>query len=389
MKTLRILVVDDEPRMGLVVTRAVKKFVADIDEFDERFIFEVKHVKNGDAALDIIKKTPPDIMILDYKLPGISGLDVLKECDEFALDMAVIFISAHADIETAVNATNSGAYGILLKPFSNEELQQALRKTTRYLVHRRNSENGGGASKKTELRLISIAAHELKSPLNRVEEFLYMLKDRYAGNSLDCYNYFVERNLMLVQNLRTLISNLLDLSKIETGEKIREIEEIDVGELARLITETREMEAAKKGISINLHSKTPVMIKADFNEISIIIDNLLSNAIKYNRESGKVDINIESEDGKLIIIVADNGIGMSREEASRLFTEFSRIKNEKTRFIAGTGLGLYIVKKIASLYGGEVIVTSEPDAGSVFTVIMDKEPSLATLNNAKIIAFPN
>jgi signal transduction histidine kinase len=104
--------------------------------------------------------------------------------------------------------------------------------------------------------------------------------------------------------------------------------------------------------------------------MEIILNNLLTNALKYNRQGGRVEISIESKDGSVIVRVADTGIGMTPEEAGRLFTEFVRIRNEKTRNILGSGLGLSIVKKIALLYGGDISVSSQPDVGSTFTVLL-------------------
>lgn len=380
MKTFKILVVDDEPRMGLVVQRALKKFTMIFPDTDEEINFDVQHVICGEDALPILDENPPDILLLDYKMPGLTGLDVLKHIDEHEHDMAAILITAYASLETAISATNQGANQILVKPFSNEDLQKAIQKAVRRLVFMRQERYASSNKQKGDFSLISIAAHELKSPLNRIEEFLYMLRDRYAGESLDSYNYFVERHLNMIRSSREMISHLLDLSKIENNDKSRELTEFDVVEVAKKVVENTSMEAAKRGIAVNFHSKNSIRILSNVNEIEIILSNLISNAIKYNKEGGQVDINVEIEDNKLIIIVADNGIGISKDEAAKLFTEFARIKNEKTRFITGSGLGLYLVRKIANLYGGEVFVTSEPDVGSVFTAILNIIPA-ETVNN--------
>jgi len=106
----------------------------------------------------------------------------------------------------------------------------------------------------------------------------------------------------------------------------------------------------------------------DASEIEIVLNNLISNAVKYNRRHGSVDVFLNRDGEYVEIKVSDTGIGMTPEETAKLFGEFVRIKNEKTRQITGSGLGLSIVKKIAQLYDGTVNVTSEPDKGSTFTV---------------------
>ena len=117
-----------------------------------------------------------------------------------------------------------------------------------------------------------------------------------------------------------------------------------------------------------------MVLSADRGEIEIILNNLVSNAVKYNRDGGQVDVTVRADEQSVALEVRDTGIGMSREDLERLFQDFVRIKNEKTRNILGSGLGLSTLKKLATLYGGEVSVTSEPDVGSTFTVVLRKRP---------------
>jgi signal transduction histidine kinase len=111
-----------------------------------------------------------------------------------------------------------------------------------------------------------------------------------------------------------------------------------------------------------------VTFKAEEQEIRIIINNLLSNAVKYNVEDGDIFIEAEIKDSNLVICVEDTGIGISQEDMDKLFTEFTRIKNAKTRSISGSGLGLSITKKIVDTYDGDIKAESEPDKGSKFIV---------------------
>jgi signal transduction histidine kinase len=114
-------------------------------------------------------------------------------------------------------------------------------------------------------------------------------------------------------------------------------------------------------------------MRGDRGELEIILNNLLSNAVKYNRDGGRVDVSVEEVDGNAQVKVADTGIGMSQEEADKLFGEFVRIKNAKTRNIMGSGLGLSIVKKLTQMYNGSIDVQSAPDEGTTFTVRLDRE----------------
>jgi signal transduction histidine kinase len=111
-------------------------------------------------------------------------------------------------------------------------------------------------------------------------------------------------------------------------------------------------------------------IWADPNDFEIIMNNLVSNAVKYNNTGGTVTITVDCNDNEFTLSVADTGIGINAAEKDMLFEEFSRIKNDKTRNISGSGLGLSIVRKVVELYHGVINVESIPDKGSVFTVII-------------------
>ncbi|OGP64089.1 MAG: hypothetical protein A2170_12525 [Deltaproteobacteria bacterium RBG_13_53_10] len=228
------------------------------------------------------------------------------------------------------------------------------------------------ADEKRQLRfqLISMVSHELKAPLGAILGYLGVLKDRSVAEKPAVYDDIIERSLIRLHGMRKLIKDLLDLTSIESGQKKREMVPLDVLEIARQAVETVRPEAAEHKIVLDLHGTSPVGMTADRDEMEIILNNLLTNAIKYNREGGRVEIAIESKDGNVMVRVADTGIGMTPEETGRLFTEFVRIRNEKTRNILGSGLGLSIVKKIALLYGGDISVSSQPDVGSTFTVLL-------------------
>ena len=176
--------------------------------------------------------------------------------------------------------------------------------------------------------------------------------------------------------MQKMIVDLLDLTRIESGQKRRERSRVDVVEVARDVADTVAPEAERRGIRVEVQAPSPAQMSADRGEIEILLNNLVSNAVKYNREGGRVEIQVSREGDQVAITVADNGIGMTEEEAGRLFGEFVRIRNKKTHDVLGNGLGLSIVKKLALLYEGSVTVESEPDVGSSFTVTL-KTDSMA------------
>ena len=171
--------------------------------------------------------------------------------------------------------------------------------------------------------------HELKSPLGAVDGFLQLLQNRSLGDDLSAYEEVLHRGRDRIQGMLKLIGDLLDMTRIESGQKERKLETVDLVDVARSAVETQHAVADERGIVCEIQNVEPVLIEADRGEMEIVLNNLVSNAVKYNRDEGHVDISVTSKDDRVQIRVADTGIGMTEEEAERLFGEFVRIKNEK------------------------------------------------------------
>ena len=368
METLRVLVCDDEMGMRLGIARALRGFSVEVPEFDGAVGFETVEAETGEAALEHIGNGAPDILLLDLKLPGISGLDVLDAIAEGKRDILTVMITAHASIETAVRATKQGAYDFLPKPFTPEELRNVVRKAARHFIIERQARKLAEEKRRVRFEFISVLAHELKAPINAVDGYLNILKDGTAGGDPKVLAQIVERCSVRIGGMRKMIGDLLDLTRIESGLKAREMGPVDLVEIARTAIETATPDAMDMEVSLALHAAGPVQLLADSGEIEIIFNNLVSNAVKYNRPGGRVDVSVDGADGRATVTVRDTGIGMNPDEAAMLFKDFVRIKNRKTVGILGSGLGLSILKKLVKLYQGKIDVKSAPDEGSTFTV---------------------
>jgi len=375
METLRILAADDEPGMLMAVERVLRSLTIRLPDLNGDVRFTIDTAATGEDALDKIHAQPPHILLLDYKLPGISGLDVLDRiAAEPGRDILTIMMTAYASLETAVTATKRGAYDFLAKPFTPDELKNTVRKAAASLVLAQQARKLAEEKRQVRFQFISVLAHELKAPLAAVEGYLRIIKGQTAGDDPAVYNRMLGRSLIRLEGMRKMILDLLDLTHIESGKKKRDITQIDVRDIAQLAIEGVAPDADQRHIAIQLQAPQSVPMLADSNEIEIILNNLISNAVKYNRDGGKVDITLSQDTAttspRTTIQVADTGIGMTPDDAARLFNDFVRIKNEKTVHILGSGLGLSIVKKLARLYDGDVAVASEPDVGSTFTVVL-------------------
>jgi len=383
MEHLRVLVVDDEAGMRFGVLRALRNFQVEVSDINETVSFEFDDAETGEIALEKIAAQRPDILLLDHKLPGLHGLEVLEKLNEQKLDILTIMVTAYASIETAVSATRRGAYDFRAKPFTPEELKSQISKAAKHLVLKHHAKKLAQEKKQMRFQLISVVSHELKAPLAAIEGYLNIMKEPAVLNNPENYNQMVDRMQFRLVGMRKLIFDLLDLTRIESGQKKRSLSEIDILEPVRMSIETASPAAKEKQVEINLNAPEKLMMIADPGEIEIIMNNMVSNAVKYNRDGGKVFIDITDMGETVKIAVKDTGIGMTKEEVSRLFGEFVRIKNKKTQNISGSGLGLSILKRLRNLYKGDVSVESEPDVGTTFTAILNKHTSAETPSDAQ------
>ncbi len=373
MNTLRVLVTDDEPGMRHAVARALRPFRLRFPDIEDEVGFDVDQAVSGEEALVKIATQPPDILLIDHKMGGMTGVEVLDELRRREIDVLPIMITAFATLETAIRATKSGAFDFLAKPFTPEELRETIRKAAGHLLVQREARKLAAERRRVRFEFISVLGHELKAPLAAIEGYLNILRDQAMGNTITPYQPAIDRSLIRCNGMRKLIEDLLDMTRIESGQKARQLGPVDVSEVIAACADTVRPDADRRGIALVLPERRPLVMTADRGELEIIFNNLLSNAVKYNRDGGRVEVSLSSDDALLTAQVRDTGIGLAQDEAGRLFNDFVRIKNEKTRNILGSGLGLSVVKKLALMYGGDVCVQSTPDVGSVFTVRLRRD----------------
>jgi len=368
MSKLNLLIVDDEPGIRSGATRVLKDFSVGYPFMDEDFTFNLIEAETGEKAIEIIDSAKVDIILLDNKLPGIDGIDVLEHIKEKEYDISVMMITSYASLELAIKATNNGAFNFVPKPFTPQELKTSVENITKNLFLKRMTRTMREEGKQVRFQFLSVLSHELKSPINAVEGYLKIMKDKQVGDSIDDYMAMIDRSLERIKGMRTLILDLLDLTRIESGKKKRDLRSVDVHEIAVSVIDSISPLAIQKNIRIFLNGQENTFLMADKNEIEIILNNLVSNAVKYNKDDGKVIVTLSRKNNELQIVVEDTGIGMTEDETKLLFQDFIRIKNNKTKYVTGSGLGLSIAKKMAALYNGTIEVESKPDVGTKFTV---------------------
>ncbi len=229
-----------------------------------------------------------DLLLLDLKLPGVGGMDVLDALKAQGREVLTIMITAYATFETAVKATKLGAYDFLAKPFTPDELRYALRKATSQLILSKQARKLAEEKRQVRFNFISVLAHELKAPLNAVEGYLNILRTVEEDQNLQ----MVERSIVRVDGMKKLIGDLLDLTRIESGQRERVIKRVDMAQLAKASMELFAVDADRRGIAMRLEADDDVELLADPGEVEIVLNNLISNAVKYNRDGGTVTVKL-------------------------------------------------------------------------------------------------
>ncbi len=373
MSVLKVLVVDDEPGIRSGVSRILRSFKVDYPFMDEHIEFEVHQAESGEEGMDIIAREHPEIILLDNKLPGIQGVDVLEKIKAQNLESIVVMITSYASLELAVKATKDGAYDFIPKPFTPQELRSSVETITKHVFLKQMTKRLNTEGRQIRFQFLSVLSHELKSPINAIEGYLEMMQNKQFGDKIEDYQQIIDRSMKRIKGMRTLIMDMLDLTKLETGNRHRDVKNFPLQDVIYAAMDAMQPYAIQKEVDIHMHGDVSVKMKGDPEEFTIIFNNLISNAIKYNKDKGRVDIYVKDEGEQVKVDVVDTGIGMEKTETESLFKEFVRIKNEKTKHISGSGLGLSIVKKLTDSYNGDIKIWSEPGKGSTFTLHFQKQ----------------
>ncbi|MDO8686639.1 MAG: GAF domain-containing protein [Candidatus Berkelbacteria bacterium] len=219
--------------------------------------------------------------------------------------------------------------------------------------------------------LISIATHELRTPITGIKGYLDMVLEGDTGGVNDETKETIQDMAGITQKLADLVDDLLNVGRIEQGRIEVKPVPMDLGQFTSDIIKELSIQAKQKNLELVFQTPQIPQVKADPDRTRQILINLIGNAIKYT-EKGSVTVSIETSKipnhpNSIITHVKDTGLGMSKEGQAKLFSKFYRVKTEKTRSITGTGLGLWITKKIVEMMGGKIWVESVEGKGSTFS----------------------
>jgi signal transduction histidine kinase len=222
------------------------------------------------------------------------------------------------------------------------------------------------------LRFIGIAAHDLKAPLTAIQGFLWVMLGGFAGEISDKQKNMLERSTRRISELLTLISDLLDIPRIETGQIVQEMKEVSLRQAIKNSLESQRSLAQEKGVRIKVELPEGLpKIKGSASRLQQVMNNLVNNAINYTPE-GTITIRVQEKPSHLLVEVMDTGIGIPPDDIPKLFEDFFRASNVEAK---GTGLGLSITRRIVEAHGGKIWVESpcpESNTGCKFSFTIPK-----------------
>lgn len=224
---------------------------------------------------------------------------------------------------------------------------------------------------KMKSEFVRLVSHELKAPIGAIQGYLNLILDGVIGDDKEKERDILQKTRDKTESLIELINDLLDLSRTERKLTEREMRMVDIVDIIVENVEFYRNEANEKNITLIIRDDRDIpLVRGNAEELSRAFANLIGNAIKYTMQGGQVEIEIKKTKAHVVVAVKDNGIGMSEEDVSRIFTEFFRGKNAVAKKISGTGLGLAIANRIVEDHNGYIEVKSKLNQGSVFIVVL-------------------
>jgi len=356
--------------------------------------YTIYTAKNGEEALNKAAISLPDLILLDIILPNIDGYEVLarlRESDD-TKEIPVIFITGLSESSSEEKGLQLGAVDYVTKPFNPAVVRIKVRHQIQIINLQRALAGAAEAARianHAKSAFLAKMSHEIRTPMNAILGItaLQLQDETLTPDMREVFGMIYNSGDMLLG----ILNDILDMSKIEAGRLELVPAAYGVASLINDVTQLNIMRIDNKPVEFELHvdANTPAVVVGDALRMKQILNNLLSNAFKYTAQGVvKLSLSLETEegDGRLrheaptlesgenapdvtfVFIVSDTGQGMTAEQLSRLFDEYSRFNLEVNRAIEGAGLGMTITRNLIHMMHGDILVESEPNRGSTITV---------------------
>jgi two-component system, sensor histidine kinase and response regulator len=353
----KILIIDDEEVILDSCTRILKNGA-----------YKISTAMNGTLGLNLVKEFQPDLVFVDLKMPGISGIEVIEKIRDTDPNIVVIVITGFATVSSAVEAMKNGAYDFLPKPFTPDEFRLI---TQRGLDKRKLILETIQLRREKEMlrdQFAAIVSHELKAPLGAVQQNLFVLVSELSNQLTEDQKKRFERMQTNINDLIKLILTWLRVLSVDIM-KIREnFKPTSISAILIKAKESVSPNATRKDVEI-ISSVNESLPQVDGDEGTLVetIVNILGNAIKYSRTGSQIILKAERIEGNIEISVVDTGIGIPADDLPYIFNDFYTGKDGQ-KIEKSTGLGLAIAKRIIEAHNGTISVESEFGKGSTFKI---------------------
>ncbi len=365
-KQIRLLLVDDEEDFRQTLVKRLNK----------RGI-TASQAASGEAGLALLAERPMDVVVLDVKMPGISGLEVLRRIKQMALPTEVILLTGHAATQDGVEGIKAGAFDYLSKPIEFEHLLGKIRQAHDRIVTIREKQLEAECRMRLGQQMIATerlaalgtlaagVAHEINNPLAIINEaagYMRLLLNKQAAGlpHREGFQKALDKIESSVKRARTITHQLL--GSVRKNESV--LAEVDLAELAGETLQLLAGQARDKNLKLELETTThPKGFWIEPNQVRQVLINLVSNAIHATPAGGRVWIRLAGTDGGGVTMeVGDTGTGIPKENLEKIFEPFFSTKTPGQ----GTGLGLYVSRQIVEKLGGTIEVRSCLGQGSQF-----------------------
>ncbi len=352
-----VLVVDDDPMIRDLCSRALDKY-------------PVLQADNGHEALKLLEQERVGLVLTDVMMPAMSGLELLKIAKEREPTLAVVVMTGYADRETILRALRADADDFITKPINLLQLKttidQVLEKKAlkEEVVHLKHID-------RLKSEFLGLISHKLKTPTTVISLFVQNLARGIGDPSDPDFRHTLDQVLEESNYLGHLIQDLLHFSEIILQEGPPELTTVSLQDLAHSVLNEMKDIAKRQGITlIDELDGLDVTMELDREKIGFALRELLDNAVKFTPCGGTVSLTGKTDGDMVRLVIQDSGPGISRGDLPKVFEKFYQVDPARTGQIRGFGLGLFYARQFALSHGGNVLLSSTPNRGTVATLTL-------------------
>ena len=335
--------------------------------------YNVHVAERGAQAIDILNKFPVDLVTLDLKMPGLTGINVLEKVKQRDPDIEAIIITGYGSLDTAIEGLRLGAFDYISKPFDVNHILSLVRRG----LERRRAK---AKLKQVKSDFLSNVSHELRTPLSVVVGFVYLLLNQVIGKLTEDQQKVLETVYRNSEELLELIDNVLWMTSLNAGDTGAMFDEFDAREIVEESIKRYDQVFRDKGLklSIDLPDRR-LNIFSDRAKVERIFQNIFNNAVKFTAD-GEIRVKASpSADGMGVEFeVADTGVGIEKNKMTAIFEPFQQVDKSAQRSCSGLGLGLTVARRMAQLIGGTVQISSEAGIGTSVSMRFPSQQSRKT-----------